>query len=257
MDHNRKVLIFENNYPLANYLIRKWKELAEESVESSGRFTVALSGGKTPLEFYSRLASLEDFDLWKRTHIFLADERFVPFHDPDSNFRSIKTHLLDYIRIPSENIHPIPTDGENVSWAAEEYKQTLLHFFKLRDNSPPRFDFILLGLGEDGHTASLFPGEKDLDHPLRLTIPASNSHLKHDRVSISLSVINHARHVYFLVLGNQKASILKEILLDQKDVPAAKVNPTEGTLKFLLDKNAAQYLPYKDSYTHCGEAIVI
>jgi len=257
MDENRKILIFENSHTLTNHMVKTFTQLAEESITQRGRFNVALSGGRTPFEFYSKLSGMEDFELWKNTHIFQADERFVPADDKDSNFRLLKLNFFDYTNIPSENIHPVSTDTENVILAAEQYKNELVQFFDLSKNNLPCFDLILLGIGEDGHTASLFPGEEGLDDPGRVIIPVRVDHLKHDRISLSLSVINNAANVMFQVLGTCKASILLDIFENKKDCPATGVNPTEGQLIFLLDKDSAGKLSYQDSYTHIDEAISI
>jgi len=258
-----KISVFENSYALTNDLIQYWISMAHQAVEDRGRFLVALSGGTTPIEFYSKLAGIQEFDLWPKTHIFLVDERFVPTDHKDSNFRIIKQNLLDFIPIPQTNIHPIPTHVENVAVAAEEYKHNLVHFFNLKSSGMPRFDFMLLGIGEDGHTASLFPSrdtalsrEEYNADPLRLTLPVSADYLDHDRVTLSLSVINNAQNIFFFVRGKEKASIVKRILEDKEDLPvpsgnlpASRVAPIDGQLTYLLDREAAQLLTQRDFLT--------
>lgn len=252
----QKVLIFEDGHTMTNYLLKKWVEMAREAVSRSNRFTVALSGGRSPMEFYCKLSALKDFDLWQRTHIFLGDERFVPLDDDNSNFKIIKKNLLDYINIPPANIHPVPTDQKNVDVAAEQYKNEIVRFFEFKETNMPCFDFILLGLGPDGHTASLFPDDTQVDEPGRLVLPVSLPHLKHERISLTLPVINNARTVISLGLGAFKADILKEILEDKKGgVPASKVNLTNGQHMYLIDKEAAQKLSYRDAYSHEDQAI--
>lgn len=251
----RKILIFENSYTLTDYLIRKWVEMARESVARNNRFTVALSGGRSPMEFYCKLSSLQDFDLWQRTHIFIGDERFVPLDDNASNFKMIKKDLLDYINIPPENVHPVPVDQKNVDLAADHYKNELVHFFEFKDADLPCFDFVLLGLGTDGHTASLFPDDVQINDPGRLVLPVSLPHLKNERISLTLPVINNSRYVIFLGLGANKADILREIIEEKRDVPASKVDLTDGQLIYLLDKEAAQKLSYHDSYSHEDQAV--
>jgi 6-phosphogluconolactonase len=257
MTDKEKILIFENSFLLTNFLLKKWIELVHQAVERSHRFTVALSGGRTPIEFYSRLSGFDDFDLWEKCHIFLVDERFVPFEDVNSNFGMLKKDLLDFVNIPPENIHPIATDQENVALAAEQYKNVLLHFFDYSKAPLPRFDFILLGIGDDGHTGSLYPGLEGINDINRITIPVSLDYLKQDRVSLTLPVINNARHVIFLVQGEQKAPIVKQIIEEEADIPAALVKPTDGELIYLLDKAAAKKLSYQDSYTYQDDAISI
>ena len=241
-----KISVFENSYALTNDLIHQWITIANHSIEDRGRFVVALSGGTTPIEFYSKLAGVQEFDLWPKTHIFLVDERFVPANHKDSNFRIIKQNLLDFITIPKNNIHPIHTELENVAVAAQEYKNTLLHFFNLKGQRFPRFDFMLLGIGEDGHTASLFPRENYTADSLRLTLPVTANYLDHDRVTLSLPVINNARHIFFFVRGKSKASIIKQLLEDKEDLPANRVLPTDGELTYLLDRDAASHLTKRE-----------
>jgi len=255
VSQQRKVLIFESGHALTDYLIKQWAEIAQEAVQRSGRFTVALSGGRSPVEFYCKLSSLEDFDLWQKTHIFLGDERFVPLDDDASNFKVIKTNLLDYITIPPENIHPIPTDQKNVDLSAEQYKGLLAQFFEFGEANVPCFDLILLGIGSDGHTASLFPDDKQIDDAKRLVLPVSLPHLKYERISVTLPVINNARNVFFLALGANKADILKEIIENEGCFPASKVKPAATQPVYLLDKEAAQKLSFRDSYFHEGQAI--
>ena len=251
----RKVLIFENTFTLTNYLVEEWVKMAQESVRRQNRFTVALSGGRSPVEFYCKLSQLKDFDLWQRTHLFLGDERFVPLDSDQSNFKVIKENLLDYINIPTENIHPIATDTKNVELAADQYKNELHSFFEFKEIKWPRFDLVLLGIGVEGHTASLFPDDEHVDDPGRMVLPVSLPHLKHERVSLSLPVINHARNVFTLVVGASKADIIAEIVEKNLQVPASKINMTDGRLLYLLDKEAARRLPYRDSFSHEGQAV--
>jgi len=253
--HKQKILIFENAFTLTEHLLKQWIEIAQQSIERNNRFTVALSGGRSPMEFYCRLSSLKDFNLWKRTHVFLGDERFVPIDDKSSNFKMIKENLLDYVNIPPENIHPIHTSQKNVEVSAEQYKNELIQFFEFKDANVPCFDLILLGIGIDGHTASLFPDDKNVNDIERFALPVSLPHLKEERISLTLPVINNARNVITLVLGAKKADIFKEIIEENGELPAAKIDLTNGQQIYLLDKEAAQKLPYRDSYSHEGQAI--
>ncbi len=250
----RKILIFENTYTLTEYLLEKWIEIARESVQRNNRFTVALSGGRSPMEFYCRLSNLKEFDLWQRTHIFLGDERFVPLDDDSSNFKMLKKSLLDYISIPPENVRPIKTNQKNVEISAEEYKNELAHFFEFKEAKTPCFDFMLLGIGTDGHTASLFPNDPRVYDTDRLVLPVSLPQLKEERVSLTLPVINNSRNIFTLVCGANKADIFQEILANSH-LPITSVSPSSGQLIYLLDKEAAQKLSYHDSYLHEGNAI--
>ncbi len=254
----KHIYISGNTYSITNHLLKKFFEIAKESIEMNGRFIVGLSGGKTPVEFYCRLSGFKEFDLWKRTHVFLADERFVPSDDPRSNFKLIKDNLLNYIDIPSQNVHPVPTDVENAALSAEDYKQELCAFFKLQAGELPEFDFMCLGIGEDGHVASLFPGEEISEDPRRLTLPVSADYLDEDRISLTLPVLNNSRHVYFVVSGESKAQALKGIVDQKLDLPAGMINPPLGKVSYLLDRHAAQLLTIEqDEYGHLDEAIYI
>lgn len=246
LQDNKKILLFESPHILTNFLLKEFIEAGERAVKTSGIFNVALSGGRTPIEFYCRLSSIENPGLWQKTHIFLVDERFVPFSSEDSNFRMIKSNLLDYIPIPEENIHTIPTDEENVNLATEEYKNDLMRHFIYQGGRLPRFDFILLGMGEDGHTASLFPGDPHIDNPHLVTLPVSLAHLKHERVSMTLTLINNASYVGMLVLGSRKAEIARKIIDEHFSCPAAKVNPAHGRLVYFLDREAAALLSNRE-----------
>lgn len=256
MSKTRKILIFENTFTLADHALKMWIEIAQQSIAQSNRFTVALSGGRSPMEFYSKLSNYKDFGLWSRTHIFLGDERFVGHSDERSNFKMIKQNLLDYVGIPPENIHPIATDLKNVELSADQYKNELVQFFEFKENAP-RFDLILLGVGSDGHTASLFPDDERIDGAEYLVLPVSLPHLKEERISLALPVINNARNVMLFVLGAGKADIAKELFEGKSEAPASKVELTGGQLTYLMDKEAAQKISYLDSYSHEGQAILL
>jgi len=251
----QKILIFENSFTLTEHILKLWIEIAQQSVDRRNCFTAALSGGRTPMEFYCKLSNFQDFNLWRSTHIFLGDERFVPPNDSNSNFKMIRENLLNFINIPPENIHPITTNQENVELSAEQFKNDLSEFFEFNEQNAPCFDMILLGLGIDGHTASLFPDDDRVDDPNCLTLPVSLPSLKEERVSLTLPVINNARNVVMPVVGANKAEIVKKIINSKNELPASKVDLIDGQLTFLLDKDAAAKLPYHDSYSHEGQAI--
>lgn len=218
-------------------------ECAAEAIAASGRFDLALSGGSTPLSAFARLAAppyQEGID-WARVYIFWSDERCVPATHPDSNYGAAKTALLDHVAIPPGNVHRMR--GELVpAQAAEEYQQQLQTHFATP--AFPVFDLILLGLGTDGHTASLFPGSAALrtgEVPVTENYVAS---LESWRLTFTLPLINAARKVVFLVSGAGKASIVQEIMQPGgRPLPAKAVNPHSGGLTWLLDAEAASLLP--------------
>lgn len=234
----RRVLVFPTRRKLYDFLIQKWKELSEKAIEKKGIFSAALSGGETPVEFYQRLADSKDLLPWDKTYIFLADERFVPFEHQDSNYGMIRANLLENVAIPEKNIHPVTVD-HNAGLSAERYEKELKEFFRLGEGEFPEFDLIILGIGEEGHTASLFPGIPALLETRRLVAGVRLDRSRHDRVTLTLPVINHTRNIAFLVLGQSKARIVKKVLEEpQNKVPALLVRLVSGEVLYLLDKPA-------------------
>jgi 6-phosphogluconolactonase len=238
--------VLENKEAVTEFAVNTWIELSTASVAEKGVFTVALSGGRTPIPFYQQLAACPHPLPWNQTHIFFADERFVPHNDKASNYRMINDHLLSHVSIPKENVHPIMTEGVTLEESAKKYEADIRTFFKIGDSDIPAFDLIMLGLGEDGHTASLFPDTASLRETRRLAIPVIADASPSERISLSLGVINNAKNICFLVTGNNKAAVLKEII-ENKDskLPAALVNPTQGTVLFFIDQAAASLLSNK------------
>ena len=243
MEQHQRLFVFENNDQISAFLIDRWKEISGEATRTRGYFAAALSGGRTPVRFYQRLARIQNSLPWDKTQIFLVDERFVPFDDPDSNYRMIRETLLDKIQIPRENVHPIPAESPDPRSSAENYERGLARFFKLSPGQAPQFDLVLLGIGEDGHTASLFPGSPALDEERLLATAVMLDPSRHDRVTLTLRVINQAENVIFLVAGENKASAMRKII-DQKDfsLPASRVYPRRGNLFFVLDREASSQL---------------
>jgi len=240
MKDQQNLLVFDDQHQMSGFMVRKWKQLSEEAIERKGVFVAALSGGKTPVNFYQTLAGKKGMLSWNKTHLFLADERFLPFEDKDSNYRLLRKTLLDKIEIPQENIHPIPTGRSTPQISARVYEEDLRIFFKLRSEQYPEFDLILLGIGEDGHTASLFPGSAVLKERDSLAAAVILDEIKYHRITLTLPVINHARQVVFLISGKSKASVLEKVV-SQKDLslPASMVNPDTGKPLFLSDLEAA------------------
>lgn len=235
-------LVFHSVESMWKFMGKKWKEISLAAIRENGFFSVALSGGKTPIGLYQYLASLKGLP-WIKTHIFLVDERFVPATDTDSNYRMIRETFLNRISPASENIHPVSTDEPSLQESARRYEEELRAFFELQPGGLPHFDMILLGLGEDGHTASLFPGTKALKERNHLAAPVMLETALHDRITLTLPVINNAGNVFFLVKGASKAEVLKK-LIDEKDrtLPASMVRPEKGRLFFLMDKEAGSKL---------------
>ncbi|MFP4393886.1 MAG: 6-phosphogluconolactonase [Anaerolineales bacterium] len=204
------------------------------------RFVIALAGGSTPRQTYTLLATdafAEQLD-WERIHVFWGDERCVPPTHPESNYRMARETLLDHVPIPAPHVHRIP--GElGPEEAAATYARELRALFGA---DPIRFDVILLGLGRDGHTASLFPGTEALQMDDRPVAANYAPRLESWRITLTLPVINAARHVGFIVSGEHKAETLARVQAGSP-LPAARVRPDPGQLVWLVDEAAASKLP--------------
>ncbi|HET9363849.1 MAG TPA: 6-phosphogluconolactonase [Candidatus Angelobacter sp.] len=218
---------------------------AEQAIAQHGRFSVALSGGNTPRSVYSLLAQQYKTSLpWDKIHIFFGDERSVPPDHPDSNYRMANEALLSHVPVPPENVHRIHAELDPEA-AAKDYESQLRSFFQLANNAWPRFDLIMLGLGDDGHTASLFPGSSALGENFRLVVPTWVEKKKTFRVTLTYPVLNHAAEVEFLVSGSSKAEILRDVLnpSGSETFPAQLIKPDSGCVLWLLDQVAASLLP--------------
>jgi len=181
---------------------------------------------------------------WNQVHLFWGDERCVPPDHPQSNFRMVRESLLTKIKIPPENVHRMAGEKEPKT-AAVEYEEQMMKFFRLSEGTLPRFDLILLGLGEDGHTASLFPGSDALNETKQLVAANFVEKFNAHRLTLTLPVLNHGADVVFLVAGQSKAAVVKEILGKKTDspvLPAARVMPLDGHLTWLITRDAATAL---------------
>ncbi|MEN6451293.1 MAG: 6-phosphogluconolactonase [Thermoguttaceae bacterium] len=223
---------------------------AREAVKQRGQFTWVLTGGQTPEGMYQLLAesSRRDAMPWSRTYVFMSDERFVPYSDPRSNFGMARRALLAKVPILAAHLFPMPTDGPTPA-AAARYADRLADFFSedTARRRPPCFDLILLGLGEDGHTASLFPGAAALrvEDAWATWSPSGTLPPSVDRITLTFPVLNAARQVAFLVAGEKKAAAVRDVLEGRTDVadrPAAGVRPHDGVLTWFLDEDAARLL---------------
>ena len=218
---------------------------AIDAVGANGRFTVALSGGSTPRGLYALLATdaaWRDQLPWARMHFFWGDERHVPPEHAESNFRMADKALLSVAPVPPANIHRINGEAASAADAASEYEDLLREVFELAEGEVPRFDLILLGLGAEGHTASLFPGTRALTENRRLVVSNWVGKLFADRITLTLPVLNNAACLMFIVSGEDKATALKAIFegpYEPDQLPAQLINPTDGRLVWLLDRAAA------------------
>jgi 6-phosphogluconolactonase len=220
---------------------------ATEAIAKRGRFVIALSGGSTPRPIYARLSSADYRDRidWSKVHVFFSDERCVPPDETRSNYRMACEALLDHVALPADHIHRI--QGEiDPAQAALSYEQQLQQLF--RTSALPAFDLICLGLGDNGHTASLFPGTAALREKDRWVVPQYVEIMTAWRVTFTAPLINAARHIAVLVEGATKADILQRVLEGpyQPDVlPAQLIQPVNGELHWLVDAAAAAKVQLK------------
>jgi 6-phosphogluconolactonase len=236
-------------YGDAGHLARAAAELfvniAADSIEARGRFWVALSGGTTPRRLYKLLATSAFSSRvdWGRIRIFWGDERYVPADDPDSNYRMTAEALLQHVPIPFMNAYRVPTEIEPPQAAAAAYEHEIRHCFRVFD-SVPQFDLIYLGLGTNGHTASLFPRSPALKETSRLVLADFVAEVASWRITMSTSLLNRGRTVAFLITGEEKADVLREVLLGPRDparLPAQLIAP-EGKLLWMVDEAVASQL---------------
>jgi 6-phosphogluconolactonase len=212
-----------------------------EAVRVRGRFTIALAGGHTPERMYQLWASPPycDHTPWKSVHLFWGDERYVPHEDLLSNFRLAREALISRVPIPARNVHPIPTVSAPPDRSAETYEADLRNFF---GNEPPGFDLQLLGIGQEGHTASLYPGSAALEEKQRWVLPVKAPAMPPERLTLTPVVLNRGRNTFFLVAGGEKRSILAALRSDaepeRSQYPAARIQPS-GRVVWFVDRAAA------------------
>jgi len=218
---------------------------ASASGPSTRPFTLALSGGSTPRMLHRRLSrqpSAMGSPGWNNLHFFWGDERHVPPDHPQSNYRMACETLFASGLVPAQNIHRVPAEEPDAAMAAEKYERELKSFFKLESGQLPRLDCVLLGMGADGHTASLFPNTQALKENERLVVANWVEKFQHHRITMTVPVLNQAAQIIFLVSGQEKAEVLREILEgDYRPdlLPAQRIRPDHGSLLWLVDEAAA------------------
>ena len=222
---------------LSRAVLEETLAIIQEAVAKRGRFAIALSGGHTPekmFSFWAETAQYRDTTPWDRVHLFWSDERYVPENDPLSNYHMARETLISHVPIPRRNVHPVPTNMSPPEECARAYESDLLKFFGAE---PPAFDVQLLGLGPEGHTASLFPGSAALDEKLRwvaaVRVPAEPP----QRITFTPAVLNCGRNTFFLVAGENKRDILSAIReepnAETSQYPAARIHPAKPPVWFL------------------------
>lgn len=245
--NNRKVLVFDSEEALYDAVAIEAAAIAARAIDRRGRFLFVLAGGNTPRPLYRKLATDPGYAAfpWQQTHLFWGDERAVPPDDPQSNYRMVAEELLPGLAIPEENVHRI--QGElGASSAARTYAGELR---SMADSGLvwPRFDLVLLGMGHDGHTASLFPGSTHPSRSGQATLAVTGSYDKRptSRITLTPPVFNSARNVFYLVLGEEKAETVYNVLEGNGSpvrYPARRIKPEPGNLHWYLDRGAAAKL---------------
>ena len=239
-----KVSAPEHLFPIA---AQKFTDMTKEAIARSGRMMVALAGGSTPKALYKLLtnepyrSSVE----WEKVHIFWGDERHVPPDHQDSNYRMARESLLSKVPVVSGQVYRIEGETANAGDAAQAYEEVLRKVFGLSEKEVPRFDLILLGMGPDGHTASLFPGTDAVHESSRWVVAPWVEKIQTHRVTMTSVVLNHARHVLFLVSGEDKASALEAVLEGPSlpdEYPSQVIAPESGEVTWLIDEGAASLL---------------
>lgn len=243
------IRILARGEELSRAAAEQFVHLATQAVAASGRFAVALTGGTTPKGLYHLLADegagFRPRVPWDRLHVFWGDERHVPPDHRDSNYRMAHEAMLSRVPVPPQDVHRIKAENPDAGQAADEYAGELRHFFRPGAGRFPRFDLILLGMGPDGHTASLFPGTEAVREQVRWVAAPWVEKLRAHRITLTPPVLNNASCTIFLVSGEEKAEALRAVLQGdhQPDrFPAQVVRPVDGRLLWLVDRAAARLL---------------
>mgnify|MGYP006285620573 CR=1 FL=1 len=243
MNYNKNVNIFKDSKTMAENLAEKTIGILADP--NKGKFTIALAGGSTPEIFYKTLAE-EKYSSrisWDKVHLFWGDERCVPPDHQDSNYGMVERLLIEKVKIPDNNIHRIKGEQQPEE-EARRYSELLNRVLNKKEGQP-YFDIIFLGLGSDGHTASLFPESKNLNIEGRLCSVAEHPSTGQKRITLNLPVISNAKKLFFMVTGKRKSEIIEKILLDKKtskQYPASLVNQNADEVEWFLDAEAGRGL---------------
>lgn len=244
------VRVYSDAQAVCVAVAKEWMRLAQEAIAMRGVFHIALAGGTTPQRLYERLAE-PDYAFrpeWHRTFVYFGDERAVPPDHEQSNYHMATQALLGRVSIPPAQVYRMEAERADLKKAAFDYSRTLAMTLPQAKNGMPRFDLVLLGMGDDGHVASLFPGSEEVREPRKLVVPVHAQHLKSWRLSLTFPVINHARRVIMLICGDTKASMVYRALREipgqsgQDPLPVQRVAPVSGQLEWRLDQKAAALL---------------
>ena len=247
----KTIEIFQTVEELNEFAAERFIEIGRNAIEKRNEFNVALAGGSTPKALYQLLASdkYKNKIEWASVFFFFGDERNVLPDDAESNFRMASENLFAPLEIFPQNIFRWETEFEDAEAIANDYEMKIIDFFELRDGEFPKFDLILLGMGDDGHTASLFPFTGALNETARIAVENKVEKLNTTRLTFSYPTIDNAENVYFLVKGADKSETLKQVLegdFEPLKFPSQNVQPTNGNLLWLVDSEAAKLLENKN-----------
>jgi len=241
-----KMNIADNYEDLCRKATQEILDFSTMKIASRNQFSMVLSGGSTPKGVYQCMAGsfYRNKFRWDKMHFFWGDERWVPPEDQASNYRMVAEALLTKVNIPSENIHQIKTKDCNLQTSTRRYEETINTFFKLKKDEFPAFDLILLGLGKDGHTASLFPDNPALLEKDAFVVSTSQKGIPEKRITLTLPAINHAAMIFFIISGLDKADIAAKVIENKNEgaFPANHIKPVNGNICWFLDKAAASQL---------------
>jgi 6-phosphogluconolactonase len=244
----RAVRLFNHCSEIASYAANEIAQIAAEAVTTRGVFSIALAGGSTPKMLYALLAehpTLRTEVPWDKIEVFFGDERHVGPGHPDSNFQMASDAMLSKVPLRTEQIHRIKGEYPETAQAASEYEAEIRRVFKLQDSAFPHFDVLLLGMGNEGHTLSLFPGTKALHETQRIVTNNWVGKLYTDRVTLTAPAANAAANIFFMVTGSDKAPALKAVLEgphEPEQLPAQMIQPANGSLSWLVDTAAGAML---------------
>jgi len=245
MDQKRKIIVADDPDQLAVRGAELFCKIARKAIRTTGRFMAAISGGSTPRAM-NRLLTREPCVsqiAWRKTHLFWVDERMVPADDPASNFGAAREDFLEAVPLPPENIHPMTSD-KSPPEAATDYQKDLKNTFGFESGNLPVFDLIFLGIGQDGHTASIFPGDGTALETDLWVVAVKGGNPDVHRLTLTRPVLNHAGTAVFLISGKNKAAVVKTLLAPEPtQLPARNIKPVHGELIWLLDREAAALLP--------------
>ena len=240
-----EIKIVDNAEAMSRLAAQTLVEHIRETLRGQNTYSIVLSGGSTPRRLYTLLADDPGWRgqiSWDRIHFFWGDERPVPPDHPDSNYRMAHDAMLSKVDVPPAHIHRMRAEFPDAAKAAEDYTREICRFFDIKDGEVPSFSCILLGMGADGHTASLFPGSPALNESKHLVIANWVDQFQSSRLTLTYPVLNNADLILLLVSGPEKADMLKEVLAGDRApnrYPVQRIQPKHGMLKWLVDQSAA------------------